>query len=105
MSVKSELRKQAKRITRLYQKEINKKALVDTGALVRSFETKISLSKKGDLSIDFRCMDYFKYLDEPYDVTDDILSIMIDSYLNKIPDNFEVKESVEYNFKFKNIKT
>ena len=117
MSIKSEIRKQAVRITRLYQKEINKKDLIDTGALVRSFETKIKISKKGDLDIDVKCMDYFQYLDIPYDVSedvfkskeyakieDDLISLMISGYFIDIPDDFKSTDSVEYSFKFKNFK-
>lgn len=116
MSLKSEIRKIAIRITRLYQKEINKKNLIDTGALVRSFETTIKLSKKGDLDIDVKCLDYFQYLDEPYDVSDDVfksreyqnieddlIGLMVSGYLIKMPSDFKSTDSVEYKFKFKNL--
>jgi len=117
MSVKSEIRKIAIRITRLYQKQINKKGLVDTGALVRSFETKIKIGKKGDLDIDVKAMDYLQYLDIPYDVSedvfkskeyakieDDLIGLMINGYFINIPDDFDSTDSVEYSFKFKNFK-
>ena len=117
MSLRGEIRKIAKRITKVYQKEIGRKDLIDTGNLQRSFETKIKISRDGSLDIDVKCLDYFKYLDEPFDVSDDVfkskeyqkieddlIGLMISGYFIDLPDDFKSTDSVEYKFKFKNIK-
>ena len=53
-NLRSRIRRLAKQITKVYQKEIKSKDLIDTGNLFRSFETKINVSKKGDIQIDVK---------------------------------------------------
>ena len=113
MSVKRELRKISTKISRLYQKEINRKDLIDTGALVRSFDTNIKMDKKGNLSVKVKCMYYYQYLNEPFEldydifrskeydeIQDELISVMIANLLIKFPEQFKDRDSVEYNFKY-----
>lgn len=71
-SFRTEIRKIAKKITLLHRKEINYIPLYDTGQLYRSFSTKIDVSSDGSVSIKIKAVDYFKYLDYPYAVSEDI---------------------------------
>jgi DNA-directed RNA polymerase beta' subunit len=116
-SVRTQIRKIAKRITLLYKKEIQRKQLIDTGDLQRSFETKIKIDRRLNLDIDVKCLDYFQYLDEPFDVSEDVfnskeykkiesdlIDIITDSMFLKVPSDFKAADSVSYNFKFKGIK-
>lgn len=113
MSVKRELRKISTKLSRLYQKEINRKNLIDTGALVRSFDTTIKISKKGDVDIKVKCMYYYQYLNEPFEldydifrskeydeIQDELVSVMIASLIIKFPEQFKDKDTVEYSFKY-----
>ena len=113
MSFKNEIKKIARGITRLYQIQINKKDLIDTGDLVRSFETKITLDKKGNLDINVSSMYYLQYLDGPYDVSEDVfnskeykrledilIGLIITEKFANINKDFKTSETVSYTFKF-----
>ncbi len=58
--------------TKLIQNELKKKELVDTGKLVKSISTKIKYTNSG-ISFEVSGEDYFKYLDDEYNVTEDAL--------------------------------
>lgn len=113
MSVKRELRKISTKISRLYQKEINRKDLIDTGALVRSFDTNIKMDKKGNLSVKVKCMYYYQYLNEPFEldydifkskeyskIQDELVDVMTNYLLVNKDKLFKSTETVEYNFKY-----
>ena len=112
-SLRNEVRKLAKKFTIMYQKEIIKKDLIDTGNLKRSFKTKIDISRKGDVKINISSLYYFKYLDEPFEVTEDIInsksykkledeliSLLTTLLYIDIPKDFKSSDSVSYTFKF-----
>lgn len=117
MSVRGQIRKLAKRLATEYKKEIGRKDLIDTGNLQRSFQVKINLDRKLNLDIQVLCLDYFKYLDEPFDVSedvfnskgykkieDDLIGLITASMFLEVPKDFKSSDSVEYKFKFLNIK-
>jgi len=117
MSVKSEIRKIAKKVTILYKKELQRKKLIDTGNLLRSFETNITIDRKLNLDISIKSMDYFQYLDEEYQVSEDVLNskaylkiedelitLITASMFIDLPKEFKSSDSVSYTFKFKNLK-
>ena len=114
MSFRSEIKKIARGITRLYQVQINKKDLIDTGDLVRSFDTKITIDKKGNLDINVSSMFYLQYLDGPYDVSEDVfkskeykrledvlIGLIVSERFANIEKDFKTSDSVSYTFKFK----
>tara|TARA_R110000744_G_scaffold32208_2_gene75439 strand:- start:664 stop:1014 length:351 start_codon:yes stop_codon:yes gene_type:complete len=114
MSFRSEIKKIARGITRLYQVQINKKDLIDTGDLVRSFDTKITVDKKGNLDINVSSMFYLQYLDGPYDVSEDVfkskeykrledvlIGLIVSERFANIEKDFKTSDSVSYTFKFK----
>tara|TARA_R110000803_G_scaffold104245_4_gene172418 strand:- start:4275 stop:4631 length:357 start_codon:yes stop_codon:yes gene_type:complete len=113
MSFRTEIRKIAKKITKLYQIEIGKKDLIDTGNLQRSFQTKITVDKEGSLDINVIAIDYFKYLNEPFDVSEDVfksreykrlednlIGLIVSERFAKIDNEFKSSDSVSYTFKF-----
>ena len=116
MSFRTEIRKIAKGITKLYQIEIGKKDLIDTGNLQRSFDTKITLDNKGNLDINVSSLYYLQYLDGPYDVSEDVFKskeykrledtllmlIATQRYLD-ISKEFKSSDSVSYTFKSQGI--
>lgn len=111
MSLRSRKRKIEKRITNIFKKEIRKKDLIDTGALIRSVDTSM-VKRNKVLEIDIKLMYYFKYLDKPYDVSEDvfksksfrkvsldILDIITEELFVDIPKLFKSSDSVNYTFK------
>jgi|GEM_PF-5292738 len=60
------------RITDLVQDEIRRKDLIDTGLMLNSVETVISL-ENGELDMEVTSTDYFKYVDGDYDIVSDAL--------------------------------
>jgi hypothetical protein len=109
---RGQIRKLAKRITKLHMKEIQDIPLVDTGNLLRSFTTKINVDKRGGVKIDVSAIYYFKYLNEPYSVSEAVLKskeykkiesdlfalILAERFIKKSKE-FKSNESVEYTFK------
>ena len=110
-SLRKKKRRLERKITSLFKKEITNKDLIDTGALRRSVDT--SLVKRNKvLEIDIRLMYYFKYLDEPYDVSEDVFKTrefkkvsneIVDTITEElfvdIPKGFKSSDSVNYSFK------
>ena len=110
-SLRREKRKLERRIDTLWRKEIDIKDLIDTGALRRSFKTKITKRNK-ILSIDVQMMYYFQYLDNPYDVSKDLyaskeykkiesdmIDLITEELFTKVSSNFKSSDNVKYSFK------
>ena len=110
-SLRKKKRRLERKITSLFKKEITNKDLIDTGALRRSVDT--SLVKRNKvLEIDIRLMYYFKYLDEPYEVSEDLfkskqykkienelIDLITEELFVDIPKGFKSSDSVNYSFK------
>ena len=62
-----------KEMTQLVKSIIRQKQLIRTGDLHNSIETKV-YQKNNNLSIQISGMDYWKYLDQPYDLSKDVFS-------------------------------
>lgn len=73
MSFKSKIKEAERLIEDLIKKEINKKGLVDTGALLDSIDVTIKETSKG-LSIQVEAEDYYTFLDEEHNITEDALA-------------------------------
>jgi len=110
-SLRREKRKLERRIDTLWRKEIDIKDLIDTGALRRSFKTKIT-KRNRILAIDVKMMYYFQYLDEPFEVSEDlykskeykkiesdIIDLITEELFTKVPSNFKSSDTVKYTFK------
>jgi hypothetical protein len=64
-----EIRSIANDLTELFKKVILRKRLYRTGALYRSVKFKPKVYKNGSVDFIMSVVDYFKYLDEPYQVS------------------------------------
>lgn len=69
---KGEQTKITNAFTKLIQNELRSKGLVDSGKLVKSISTKL-ITTNGNYSFKISGEDYFKYLDDEYNVTEDAM--------------------------------
>lgn len=116
MSIRGDIRKVARKLTILYKEEILRKDLIDTGNLKKSFDVRIRIDASLSLNIEVSSLYYFKYLNAPYTVNEDVLNSLeykllemelIDIITRKLftraPKNFKTNKNVEYKYKFLNI--
>lgn len=109
--LRREKRKLEKRLDQLWRKEIDIKDLIDTGALRKSFKTKI-VKRNKILSIDVQMMYYFQYLDEPFEVSEDLfkskqykkienelIDLITEELFIDLPKSFKSSDNVSYKFK------
>lgn len=110
-SLRSERRRIGRQLDQLWRKQIDIKDLIDTGALRSSFKTKI-VKRNKILSIDVQMMYYFQYLDEPFEVSEDLfktkeykkletelIDLITEELFVPIPKKFKSSDTVTYTFK------
>lgn len=73
-------------MTNLIQDELVKKGLVDTGKLKRSIKTEVKFTNKGKLDINVAGEDYFKFLDNKFDIVKDAMN---SSSFKKVSESIE----------------
>lgn len=71
MDYKTLLNQAGKDVEELIKKTIKSKGLVETGKLVNSVSASVSFDSKGELNINVKTEDYFKYLDKEHNITRD----------------------------------
>jgi len=73
MNLDKEYRRLGKILRDAYKAEIRRQDLIDTGFLVNTFNIIVDLKNESSwFTID--AADYFKYLDEPYSITKNVLN-------------------------------
>ena len=60
---KSQIKKLAKSLARLYEKEVIRQNLIDTGLMRDSFRVTIEIGKRGSIEIFVSSVYYFQYID------------------------------------------
>lgn len=73
MSFNSVIKDLETTIVNLIKKDISSKGLVDTGTLLNSITASVKIDN-GNIKISVDGEDYFKYLDEEYNITNDIIN-------------------------------
>jgi hypothetical protein len=73
INVRGEYDRLANQLENIYKDEIKKKGLVDTGKLYDSIRV-ITEESQGQFHFKIEAMDYFKYVDERYNITKDIFN-------------------------------
>ena len=113
---KGQVKKIAKSIAKLYEDEVIKQDLIDTGLMRDSFRVTIDIDKRGNMEIFVSSVYYFQYIDgSPYffDVSgavfkskkyqvlqDRLIDIISLEFALSFPSNFDTSDSVSYNFLF-----
>ena len=114
--LKSESKKIAKAIAKLFKEEVIRQDLIDTGLMKDSFRVTISLGRKGELEIFVSAVDYFQYIDgSPHffkvseavyaskkykQLEDRLIGLMSVEFLINLPNDFDTSDAVTYNFTF-----
>lgn len=73
INIRGEYERLANQLEIIYKDEIKKKGLVETGKLYDSIRV-ITEESGGNFHFKLEAMDYFKYVDEKYNVTKDIFN-------------------------------
>ena len=113
--LKGQVKKIAKSIAKLYEAEVIKQDLIDTGLMRDSFRVSIDIDKHGNMDILVSSVYYFKYIDvnQGFDVSGEVFkskkylaleSRLIDliylEFALELPSGFATSDSVRYNFLF-----
>ena len=113
---KSKIKKLAKSLAMLYEKEVIRQNLIDTGLMRDSFRVTIDVDKRGSIEIFVSSVYYFQYIDgSPHffnvsgevfkskkylAIEDQLLSIVSLEFALEFPKNFSTSDAVTYDFKF-----
>jgi len=113
---KSKIKKLAKSLAMLYEKEVIRQNLIDTGLMRDSFRVTIDVDKRGSIEIFVSSVYYFQYIDGSphfFDVSgevfkskkylaieDQLISIVSLEFALEFPKNFSTSDAVTYDFKF-----
>ena len=73
MSLNSILKDIESTVVRLIKDDIKSKGLVDTGTLLNSITASVKIDN-GNIKISIDGEDYFKYLDDEYNITNDVIN-------------------------------
>lgn len=73
VNFKLEYERIASQLTRLFQDEIKKQGLVDSGDLLASVKWTVKETATG-WELKMEAMDYFKYLDDRYKISDNVFN-------------------------------
>ena len=114
--LKGQVKKIAKSIAKLYEAEVIKQDLIDTGLMRDSFRVNIDIDKRGNMEIVVSSVYYFQYIDGSphfFDVSGEVFkskkylaleSRLIDlislEFALSFPSGFDTSDSVSYNFLF-----
>lgn len=112
--IKGKLKKIAKSLAKLYEKEVIRQDLIDTGLMRDSFNVNITVDKKGNIEIFVSTVFYFQYIDgsphyfkvaehvfksKKYKVLEDrLVSIIAIGYALSFPQGFTATDAVTYDF-------
>jgi len=112
--IKGKLKKIAKSLAKLYEKEVIRQDLIDTGLMRDSFNVNITVDKKGSIEIFVSTVFYFQYIDgsphyfrvaehvfksKKYKVLEDrLVSIIAIGYALSFPQGFTATDAVSYDF-------
>ena len=66
-----DLRTLGRRIDKLIQKEIRRQGLIDTGNMLRSIKSKVTVNRN-KMKVDVSGVDYLKYVDGNFDILDNV---------------------------------
>lgn len=113
---KSKIKKLAKSLAMLYEKEVIRQNLIDTGLMRDSFRVTIDVDKRGSIEIFVSSVYYFQYINgSPHffnvsgevfkskkylAIEDQLLSIVSLEFALEFPKNFSTSDAVTYDFKF-----
>lgn len=82
--IESDRRKLENLITIELQNKIKQEDLVDTGSLLDSIKAEVTFTQDG-LNVDIIAEDYYKYLDEEYNLTESIIdSKIVSDFMEEI---------------------
>ena len=114
--LKGQVKKIAKSIAKLYEAEVIKQDLIDTGLMRDSFRVSIDIDKRGNMVIDVTSVFYFQYIDgSPHNfkvaenvfaskkyktLEDRLLALISLEFALTFPSDFDSSDSVSYNFVF-----
>ena len=113
---KSQIKKLAKSLARLYEKEVIRQNLIDTGLMRDSVRVTIEIGKRGSIEIFVSSVYYFQYIDGSphfFDVSgevfkskkylaieEELIGIVSLEFALEFPKNFSASDAVTYDFKF-----
>lgn len=114
--LKGQVKKIAKSIAKLYEAEVIRQDLIDTGLMRDSFRVNIDIDKRGNMVIDVTSVYYFQYIDgsphyfkvaenvfnsKKYQTLESRLIALISlEFALTFPSDFDSSDSVSYNFVF-----
>ena len=112
--LKGQVKKIAKSIAKLYEAEVVRQDLIDTGLMRDSFTVVITVDKNGSIEILVNTVYYFPFIDEsPHyfkveenvfkskkykAIEDKLVSIIAIGYALSFPQGFTASDSVSYSF-------
>jgi len=114
--LKGKVKKIGKSIAKLYEAEVIRQDLIDTGLMRDSFTVNITVGKNGEMEIFVSSVFYFQYIDgsphyfkvaekvfesKKYKTLENrLIGLLSMEFALTFPDNFDTSDSVEYFFTY-----